>query len=283
MPELPELEVIREVLERRLVGRRIQSVIVSPKGGPILIRDLTGSGFAAVLEGKKVAGVIRRGKFLLFTLTPGEFTLAINPKLSGRLQLCEPNARKAGPVHITFHFHDTEQELRYIDRKQMGQIYLTTDPEAIPGFEGMGPEALDVSLEEFQEGLMSFRGEIKGILVRGRLVAGIGNAYADEILWAARLHPYRKRPSLTEEEIRRLYLGMRGTLLESLDKVREAMGEATHLKPREFFAVHLRGGEPCPRCGTGISAITANQRITNFCRACQPGGLIRGMEQGRRS
>ena len=122
--------------------------------------------------------------------------------------------------------------------------------------------------------MRSYRGEIKGILVRGEFIAGIGNAYADEILWAACLHPYRKRTQLTGEEIERLYQAMQSTLREATDKVRVEMGEAIHREPREFMAVHMKTGEPCPRCGTPISLIGANQRITNFCRTCQPGGLI---------
>jgi formamidopyrimidine-DNA glycosylase len=115
------------------------------------------------------------------------------------------------------------------------------------------------------------------VLTRGEFVAGIGNAYADEILWAARLHPYRKRTRLTPEEVDRLFAAMRTTLTEAVEKVREEMQENIHLKPREFMAVHMKTGEPCPRCGTPISLIGANQRITNFCRSCQPGGLIKGM------
>jgi formamidopyrimidine-DNA glycosylase len=109
------------------------------------------------------------------------------------------------------------------------------------------------------------------------LVAGIGNAYADEILWTARLHPYRKKTQLTSEEIERLYHAMQTTLRDAIDKVNAEMGEAIHLKPRDFLAVHMKTGEPCPRCGTPISLVGANQRITNFCRTCQPGGLIKGM------
>jgi len=134
-----------------------------------------------------------------------------------------------------------------------------------------------MSLEEFRARLRPYRGEIKGILTRGEFVAGIGNAYADEIVWAARLHPYRKRTQLTSEEIDRLYAAMRSTLLDAIDKVRAEMGEAIHLEPRKFMAVHMKTGEPCPRCGTTISLVGANQRITNFCRTCQPGGLIKGM------
>ncbi len=277
MPELPELEVVREVLSRRLGGRTIQEVEVAPKGGPIVVRDLTGRGFTEQLTGATIEAVSRRGKFLLFSLWDATLTLAANPKLTGRFQLSPPSAKQAGPVHVTFRFTGPLEELRYVDQKRMGQLYLTHDAAQIPTFNEMGPDALDASLDEFRQRLKAFRGEIKGILTKASFVAGIGNAYADEILWAAEIHPYRKRTALTLEQIEGLYQAMRSTLLESTQMVREAMGDDIHLKPRDFFSAHMRGGQPCPRCGTSISEITANQRITSFCRNCQPGGLIKGM------
>ena len=277
MPELPELEVVCEVLERRILGRTIQRVSLAPKGGPLVVRDLTARGFAATLTGQSFARVGRRGKFLVFTLQPNGLFLAINPKLTGRLQLCPPGEKRAGPLHLTLHFDDPPTELRYVDAKTMGQVYVTEATASVPTFNEMGPDALSIAADDFAARLRGFRGEIKGILVRAAFVAGIGNAYADEILWHARLHPYRKRTSLSPEEVDRLYLAVGSTLREATTRVRQEMGEAIHLKPRDFFAVHMRPGEPCPRCGTPVSAITANQRITNFCRTCQPGGLIRGM------
>ncbi len=277
MPELPELEVVREVLGRRLVGQTITRVQVLPPGGPIVVRDLTRGGFAA-LTGATLRAVTRRGKFLVFSFdaTPPTLFLAINPKLTGHLQLAGPADKRAAKTHVVFTLANGGQ-LRYLDQKQMGQLYLTHDLASVPDYAGMGPEALEISLEEFRARLKPFRGEIKGVLTRGEFVAGIGNAYADEILWAARLHPYRKRTQLTAEEVERLYAGMRLTLSESIEKVRVEMGENIHLKPRDFLAVHMKTGEPCPRCGTPISLVGANQRITNFCRTCQPGGLIKGM------
>ncbi len=277
MPELPELEVVMEVLQRRVVGRRVQSVSFSGKGGPIVARDLIGTGFREGLLGATIQEIRRRGKFLLFELDPRPRALVVNPKLTGRLQLAAPGAKKAGPVHVTLHFEDPPEELRYVDQKRMGQLYLTNALNKVPTFDQMGPEALEVSLEAFRQRLRRFRGEIKGVLSREQFLAGIGNAYADEILWGARIHPYRKATSLTPAEVEALYQALRTTLLESIEQVRQAMGEDIHRKPRDFFAVHMRGGEPCPRCGTRISDIRAHQRITNFCRTCQPGGLIRGM------
>jgi formamidopyrimidine-DNA glycosylase len=278
MPELPELEVVREVLVRRVVGEKITSVEVLPPGGPIVVRDLTQGGFAAALTGATIVAVMRRGKFLVFTFDapPPSLSLAINPKLTGRLQLAEPSEKRPAKTHVVFTLPNGKQ-LRYLDQKQMGQLYLTHDLKSVPDYAGMGPEPLEISLEDFRARLKPFRGEIKGVLTRGEFVAGIGNAYADEILWAARLHPYRKRTQLTAEEVERLYAGMRLTLTESIEKVRAEMGENIHLKPRDFLAVHMKTGEPCPRCGTPISLVGANQRITNFCRTCQPGGLIKGM------
>src|SRR5579859_1581907 len=290
MPELPELTIVQEVLNRRIIGQTIVSAEVIPPGGAIVVRDLTGDGFAAALAGARFESVVRRGKFLVFTLANGAGVLSnaptsahaylvINPKLTGRLQLCEPKAKKAGPVHAVLHLSGG-QALRYIDQKKMGQVFVTNKPpeqSAIADYVGMGPEALEISRDDFKARLKPFRGEIKGILTRSDFVAGIGNAYADEVLWWARIHPYRKKTSLTAEEVDRLYDGMRACLLEATEKVRAEMGEEIHLKPRDFLAVHMKAGEPCPRCGTPISLVGANQRITNFCRNCQPGGLIKGM------
>jgi len=278
MPELPELEVVREVLQRRAVGQTITGVEVLPPGGPIVVRDLTHSGFETAIVGTKIAAVSRRGKFLVFSFSDRQppLFLGINPKLAGRLQLASPADKRLARTHVVFTFA-TGKQLRYIDQKQMGQFYLTHDLELIPNYVGMGPEPLDMTLEEFRHGLKVYHGEIKGVLIRGEFVAGIGNAYADEILWAARLHPYRKRTQLTAEEVERLYVSMRVTLLEAIEKVRAEMQENIERKPRDFLAIHMKTGEPCPRCGSPISLVGANQRITNFCRTCQPGGLIKGM------
>jgi formamidopyrimidine-DNA glycosylase len=281
VPELPELEVIKEVLQRRVVGQQIAEVEVLPPGGPIVTRDLTGLGFTPTLAGQTISGVNRRGKFLIFEFRDGEtpLHLAINPKLTGRLQLAAPGDKRLAKTQVIFTLGNGAQ-LRYLDQKQMGQLYLTSKLDQAPEYSGLGPEALEISLEKFRERLKPFRGEIKGVLTRGEFVAGIGNAYADEILWTAQLYPFRKRTQLTSEEVDRLYEGMRTALLDAIERVRILMGENIHQEPREFMAVHMKTGQPCPRCGASISMIGANQRITNFCRHCQPGGLVKGIQQG---
>jgi formamidopyrimidine-DNA glycosylase len=244
-----------------------------------VVRDLTNLGFAAALAGATFEQITRRGKFLIFSFQSAgpPLYLALNPKLSGRLQLAPSAAEKLrAKTDVVFSLANGVQ-LRYFDQKQMGQLYLVHDLAQVPDYATLGPEALQISLAEFRERLKPLRGEIKGVLTRGEFVAGIGNAYADEILWQARLHPYRKRSQLSPEQIEELYTAMRATLLDAIEKVRVEMGEAIEREPRNFMAVHMKTGQPCPRCGTPISMVSANQRITNFCRNCQPGGLVKGM------
>lgn len=278
MPELPELEVVCEVLRRRVVGQTIAAVTLIQPGAAIVVRDLTASQFDVALTGATIEAVARRGKFVIFSLTKPHTSiyLVLNPKLSGRLQLAALHEKKLPKTHVVCALSNN-LELRYLDQKTMGQVYLTADLAQVPDYASLGPEPFDVTLDQFRERLRPYRGEIKGVLIRGEFIAGVGNAYADEILWAARLHPYRKRTALTPDEIDRLYDALQSTLRDAIDKVRAEMGEAIHREPRDFMSIHLKSGQPCPRCGTAISQVSANQRITNFCRTCQPGGLIKGM------
>lgn len=281
MPELPELEVIQEVLTRRVLHRPISDVWVSGRGGPIILRTLVDAPFQNSVEGQQFQSVARRGKFLIFNLQPSGLQMVINPKLTGRLKLGEPSLGRTGHTHVVITLSEPDGELRYLDSKRMGQIYLCADLSAIPRFSDQGPEPLQISQPEFIDRIRSFRGEIKGVLTRGQLVAGIGNAYADEILWEARIHPFRKRTDLDQQEILALHKAMQRTLSTAIEQVRQEMGEDIDLKPRDFFAVHLKHEHSCPRCGGSISSVTARNRITNFCRTCQPGGLIRGMAEPR--
>jgi formamidopyrimidine-DNA glycosylase len=270
MPELPDLEIIREVLSPRLTGQTIAAVEVVR---PLVVRDLTGRGFAETLAGRTFTGVQRRGKVLLFPLE-SELTLAINCKLAGRLQYAMPADRRLSKTHVVWRLSDGH-ELRYSDQRTMGQVYLTADPDAIPGWTEMGPEPFDLTLDAFREQLSPYRGEIKGVLTRGQAVAGIGNAYADEICFAVRVHPYRKRTSLSGDEIERLYEATQSVLRDAIATLRERVGTEVHREVRDFLAVHGKGGQPCPVCGTTISEIKARGRLTNFCRTCQPGGLLK--------
>jgi formamidopyrimidine-DNA glycosylase len=271
MPELPDLEVIREFLAPRLIGRAITSVEVRR---PLVVRNLLGGDPADHMVGRCFARVDRRGKFLLLPLDGGS-TLVINPMLAGRLRYGEPLARSRARDALVLALADG-QELRYHDAKDMGKVYLTDDPKQVPTLADLGPEATDpaLTLDIFRERLRRHHGEIKGILTNQSFVAGIGNAYADEICWHAGLYPFRRRPSLNDDEIVRLYEAMRATLAEAIDTLRERVGAAIDVEVRDFLAVHGKAGEPCPRCGSPISKVTRERRTTNFCRSCQSGLMV---------
>jgi formamidopyrimidine-DNA glycosylase len=202
-------------------------------------------------------------------------SLVINPMLAGRIRYGEPLGRHRKRDALVLHLADG-WELRYHDAKDMGKVYLAADLEQIPTFATLGPEANDpdLSLDLFRERLHRFRGEIKGVLTNQTFVAGIGNAYADEICWRAGIYPFRRRPSLGAEETAQLYEAMRSVLSEAIDILRERVGVAIDVEVRDFLAVHGKADQPCPRCGFDISKVTRSRRTTNFCRTCQPGLMI---------
>jgi formamidopyrimidine-DNA glycosylase len=276
MPELPDLEVIRQFLAPRLAGASITSADVRR---PLLMRNLLGGDPAEHLRGRHFAAVRRRGKFLLLDLDNGTH-LVINPMLAGRLRYGEPLPRHRKRDALVLDLSDG-YELRYHDAKDMGKLYLTTDLHQVPGLVDLGPEANDpaLTLETFQQRLRRHHGEIKGILVNQSFLAGIGNAYADEILWRARIYPFRRRPSLSDDEVADLYQAMGAVLGEAINELRQRVGKAIDVEVRDFLAVHGRTGQPCPRCQGPISDVTRQRRTTNFCRTCQPGLMVGGRDR----
>ncbi|MGC9334697.1 MAG: Fpg/Nei family DNA glycosylase [Anaerolineae bacterium] len=268
MPELPDLEVIREYLAPRLVGNSISSAVVRR---PLVMRNLLEGDVAGHLQGRHVLDVQRRGKFLLLSLEQSTL-LVINPMLAGRIRFGAPLGRDRVRDAIVLRFVDG-QELRYHDAKDMGKVYLTADPLQVPTLAELGPEAIDpdLSLDTFCQRLRRHSGEVKGILTNQSFVAGIGNAYADEICWRAGIYPFRRRPSLDQEEITQLYHAMRQVLAEAVETLRCRVGDSIDVEIRDFLAVHGKSGEPCPRCDASISKVTRARRTTNFCRQCQPG------------
>jgi formamidopyrimidine-DNA glycosylase len=271
MPELPDLEVIREFLAPRVVGVTVAAVEVRR---PLIVRNLLGGELAAHLPGRRFAAVSRRGKFLLLGLER-DMTLVINPMLAGRLRYGEPLERPRVRDALVLGLADG-RELRYHDAADMGKVYLARDLAQIPAFAGQGPEATDpaLTLAVFHERLRRHRGELKGILTNQSFVAGLGNAYADEILWAARLYPFRRRTDLNDDDIARLYAAVRSVLSEAIETLRVRVGEAIDVEVRDFLAVHGQPGQPCPRCGSSISEVKRQRIATHFCRTCQPGLMV---------
>jgi formamidopyrimidine-DNA glycosylase len=278
MPELPDLEVIREFLAPRVVHLAITSARVLR---PLVVRNLLAGDAAEHLIGRRFVDVVRRGKFLLFPLDSGT-TLVINPMLAGRIRYGEPLARHRARDALVLGLADG-QELRYHDARDMGKVYLVADVAQVPSFAGQGPEATDpeLTLEVFRQRLRRHPGEIKGILTNQAFVAGIGNAYADEICWRAQIYPFRRRPTLSDDEVARLYSAMRTVLAEAIEVLRLRVGDAIDVEVRDFLAVHGKAGQACPRCGNPISQVTRERRATNFCRTCQPGLMVGGPRRQR--
>lgn len=266
MPEIPDLEAIRGFLNRRIPGVRIQEARVLI---PVVVR-CPRAEFESTLAGDRFGEVTRRGKFLLFSLESGHL-LVINPMLAGRFQYGPPSLPKRPKTCVVLTLADGH-ELRYADERLMGKIYLVRaeDLPSVPQFAEMGPDALEVSEEAFMAQLKRGTGQIKNLLTNHKVIAGIGNAYADEILFRARIHPFRKRRDLSDDDLRRLYRAMREVFDWAIPILAGLMkDELDYSEWRDHLKVHRRGGQPCPVCGTRISEVSPNQRVTSFCRVCQ--------------
>jgi formamidopyrimidine-DNA glycosylase len=271
MPELPDLEVIRAYLDPRIAGAAILEAEVRR---PIVVRNLLGGEVPERLAGRAFAGAARRGKFLVLPLDD-DATLVVNPMLNGRIRYGEPLPRDRVRDSLVITLAGGH-ELRYHDASDMGKVYLTGDLKQVPAFDGQGPDADDpaLSLDLFRDRLRRHTGEIKGILTNQAFVAGIGNAYSDEICWCAQIYPFRRRASLSDGEVERLYRCMRTVLEKAIETLRERVGDAIDVEVRDFLAVHGKAGQPCPRCGWPISEVKRERRATQFCRACQPGLMV---------
>ena len=272
MPEAPELQVAVEFLGARLPGQAIADAQVLR---PSVVRSLA-QAFPDDAKGREFVSIERRGKFLILSLS-GDRALVINPKLTGGIQYVPHEQRVYKRTCVRFSLSGGN-DLRYVDDRQMGQFYyVTADLVAtVPGFAEQGPDVLDdFSFDDFKANLKGFSGEIKGVLTRGRVIAGIGNAYADEILFRAGVYPFKKRRALSDDELRRIHQCSRDVVLDAMEQVRQRMGNQIDHKLRDFLAVHNRGGQPCPQCGNAITELRANQTITSYCRRCQPGMLLK--------
>lgn len=271
MPEIPELEAVRAYTNVHIAGKAILSAGTRI---PVVFRT-PAAELRETLPGDAFAETSRRGKFLLINLASGR-VLAVNPMLTGRFQFVPPGTRLAAKTCLVLGV-EGDRDLRYVDERLMGKVYLLPAGalDAIPGWTKNGPDLMDPALteEEWLRRLRKYRGQVKAILTNAEFVQGIGNAYSDEILWEAKVNPYIPRTKLSEDDLRGLYRASHAVMAWATPLVRDAMvkdGVLDYEERRDFMRVHRLGGKPCPRCGATISEITANQRITSFCRTCQP-------------
>jgi len=168
---------------------------------------------------------------------------------------------------------DAPVEMRYRDSTRMGKIYLLPAgvPRTVAGWDEQGPDADDpeLTLDVWRRRIGRHNGELKNLLRNQAFVAGIGNAYSDEILWAAKLAPFRSRSSLAAEEVDALYEATRSVLEWAIGELRELVPPRLEVEQRSFLRAHRKGGAPCPRCGTKLTEVSAGGFVTTWCRACQ--------------
>jgi len=273
MPELPEVETVKRTLEPLVKNKMIRDVeVFCPK----LIQNLEPVAFREKLRGRTIKALACRGKYLLFQLDAG-LTLIVHLRMTGQLTVNDRNVPLNKHTYVVFHL-GSEEDLRFTDPRKFGLLYLvpTGRFEEIKGLSGLGYEPLskEFTLESFRQLLAGKKGFLKAFLLDQSKIAGIGNIYADEILFEAGLHPQRDLRTLTEEESDRLYHTIRHKLAEgiryrgtSLRDYVDGRGEKGGFQ--EKLNVYSRRGEPCLRCGTTLQRIKAAGRGTVFCPRCQ--------------
>jgi formamidopyrimidine-DNA glycosylase len=289
VPESPDLTVVAEAFHAALAGR---PVVRAEALAPLALRG-TPAELQAIV-GQRLQAIRRRGKFLQLLLDRDR--VVVNPMLTGRFQLTAPEARLPTKTAVVLGFgardgdpadaaawtqgagwlppNTGQVEVRYRDPTQMGKVYLLPAgvERPVPGLdEALGPDADDpeLTLAAWRDRIRRHPGELKNLLKNQAFVAGIGNAYSDEILHAAGLLPFRKRSSLAHEEVDALYAATRSTLASAVDVLRTRVPPTFETQVRDFLAVHGKGGSPCPRCGTRITEVKPGGFVTSYCRGCQ--------------
>jgi len=272
MPELPEVETIKNDLRPMVEGRRFTSVSLF---WPRMVVQPSAEELCQRLPGQVIKEVARRGKYLIFRLASGE-SLVLHLRMTGSLLLGNKNvASSESNPYITAIFGlDNGLELLFCDRRKLGTVSLIKDEREIAS--KLGPEPLDAS---FTPGILRERSSnrkapIKAVLCDQKFVAGIGNMYADEALFFANVHPLRPANSLSEEEIKRLHKAIRQVLSKaignagaSISDYRRPGGEPGS-QQYAFYVAH-RGGQTCKVCATPIERIPVRNRGTYFCPKCQ--------------
>jgi formamidopyrimidine-DNA glycosylase len=277
MPELPEVEIFVRELAPELAGRTIVAARVF---WPRTVAAPTVEEFPARLAGLRFDLFDRRGKYMLLGLSDGS-TLIVHLRMTGKLRMLPGDAPPDKHTHVVLDLDDG-RSVHYTDPRKFGRIWLVDDPAQV--VDKLGPEPLD---EVFSPAGLAARlagrsASIKALLLDQRIVAGVGNIYADEALFRAKLHPARPGGSLTLDEIARLYEAVRFVLAKGIDLRGSSLGGSVlqnYLPPsgkpggaQEDHQVFRRTGQPCLVCGTPIARIVLAQRSTHFCPTCQPVG-----------
>lgn len=265
MPELPEVETIKKELEGTILGNKITDVIVN---NPRVIKEPKEKDFVKGLKNTVIKKILRRGKLLILELSSGR-SLGVHLKMTG--QLIYPGSGKGSRVSIKF---ANGKILDFMDRRLFGEMRLVDDWHNLKFIQNLGPESLGLKEAEFKRMLCERKTKIKSLLMDQTFISGIGNLYAAEALFRAKIHPERRAASLTGKEKSLLFKEIKATLREaikykgsSIDQYLRVSGDpGGYVK---FHKVYGRQGKPCLVCKTPIQRISQGGRGTYLCPKCQ--------------
>jgi formamidopyrimidine-DNA glycosylase len=272
LPELPDIAAYIQALEPRVVGETLERVRL---GNPFLLRTIEPP--VASAEGRRVRELRRIGKRIAIGVE-GDVWLVLHLMIAGRLHWRPPGAKLAGRQNLAaFDFANGTLTLTEAGSQRRASLHVVLGEEGLRSLDPGGMDVFDSDFAAFTQALTAENHTLKRALTDPRTFSGIGNAYSDEILHAARLSPIAQTKKLTTEERQRLYTATRDTLREWMERL---CGEARQRFPekvtafREGMAVHGRYGEPCPRCGAKVQRIRYAGNETNYCAKCQTGGKV---------
>jgi len=266
MPELPEVETIKNELLPYIVGHRISSVTLFWEG---IVRQPSVEEFCSRLIGQRIVGLSRRGKYLIFNLTSNE-ALIMHLKMTGSL-LLKPDKFIRAIIYL-----DNETGLYFRDPRKLGVMWLAEETSSVIGELGPEPLEADFTSEILAQRLHNRGAPIKALLCDQNFIAGIGNMYADEALFAAKIHPLRSGKSLSRDEVEHLHSAIQQVLWAAIGN--KGASVDTYLRPGgelgtahfQFQVAHCLSGRLCPVCGTPIERIPIRNRGSYFCPKCQP-------------
>ena len=265
MPELPEVETIKRDLEKVVLGKKIREVCIHH---PAVIREPSPEKFKKGIEGAMVKNILRKAKVLILELSNGK-SLVIHLKMTG--QLVFPGGGKVS--RVSFHFSGGGI-LDFNDQRLFGELRLLDDWRKLKFIQELGPEPFDLSLAEFKSKLFAKKTKTKPLLLDQTFISGIGNLYAAEVLFRAKIHPERPASSLSDKEKERLFREIKDVLNEAIRYGGSSVDDYVRVsgKPGDYASrhkVYARDGKPCLVCKTPIKRIALGGRGTFFCPKCQ--------------
>jgi formamidopyrimidine-DNA glycosylase len=272
MPELPEVEALAAYLRERAAGRTVDRIEVAA-----ISALKTYDPPVSAVAGQEIVDASRHGKFLDIRFA-NDIHLVVHLARAGWLHYREalsatPLKPGKGPIALRVRLADGSGfDLTEAGTQKKLAAYLVRDPAEVPGVARLGPDALAVTREQFEERLKLRRGQVKGVLTEQDVIAGVGNAYSDEILHAAKLSPFAITDRLSPEALDRFYAALRSVLTSAVERSVGQKAATLKGEKRSGLAVHARAGLPCPVCGDTIREVSFHDSSLQYCPGCQTGG-----------